>query len=221
MLGQLVTNRYRAERGSLGPTKIDVGIQPSEIIMMGSVPSLIVLTIVAFNSLVHADLFGQEPDSDTGIRVISGLNKESNGYGDCWALIIGINYEGANKGVPAVAKSLVPILKNARSDAEAMKTALVELYGYQEDHVLLRTDGNSKTNEQRATKAVIEEALIDELRKLAEKQKQNFQLIPKVDNDDNNDIAKLHELRLRHYSELLSVGNNKSKEEVVKGTYLR
>lgn len=78
--------------------------------------------------------------------------KKHGGYRKAWAVVIGINYENAK--VPEAARSLVPTLRNAENDAQAIHDVLVKLYGYDPSCVvLLKGDA--------ATKQEIEKSLND------------------------------------------------------------
>lgn len=78
--------------------------------------------------------------------------KKHGGYGQSYAIVIGINYE--NVKVPEAARSLVPPLRNAENDAQSLHDVLVKLYGYDADKVVLLKGAA-------ATKQEIEKALND------------------------------------------------------------
>ncbi len=98
------------------------------------------------------EVYAQPSDDDeAGIKIVSGIPK-SGGYGKTWAVVIGINYENAQ--VPEAARSLVPPLRNAENDAQALREVLVKLYGYEPQCVVLLKGAA-------ATKQEIERALND------------------------------------------------------------
>lgn len=96
----------------------------------------VVLAVLAVSSLLLAVGAAQDQGDDKGYTPYSGIPKTSDGYGDSWALIIGINYQDTASKVPAVARGLVPMLNNAENDAAELQKVLVNLYGYREDHVI-------------------------------------------------------------------------------------
>ena len=116
---------------------------------MKSAGFLLALVFSACSILFLAGASAQEADDEKGYTPLSGIARKTVGYGDSWALVIGVNYSKANERAPVVARSLVPTLKNAENDAVAMKNILVTLYGYSEDHVVLLTG-------EAATKPAIE-----------------------------------------------------------------
>ncbi len=133
---------------------------------MGITRYTFALVVIASWSLLLSGSYAQDSDEDKGYKALTGLPKQSDGYGDSWALVIGINYEDANKNVPVVARSLVPTLKNAENDAIAMKNILVDLYNYPADHVVLLTGDT-------ATKSAIEK----EFNKLKSKAKDDHSVL--------------------------------------------
>lgn len=77
----------------------------------------------------HAAAAGQ------GFEFAPGQFTKNSQYGRSYAIVVGINYEDVK--VPEAARSLVPRLKNAENDANALHELLVKLYGYQPDNVKL------------------------------------------------------------------------------------
>ncbi|WP_010581797.1 caspase family protein [Schlesneria paludicola] len=94
--------------------------------------------------------YAQGADEELGYLPVGASANLNTGYTNSWALIVGVNYEKTN--VPNAARNLVPTLKNAENDANALKKALVELYGYRNDHIVLLTGAS-------ATKEAIEKSL--------------------------------------------------------------
>ena len=109
----------------------------------------LILTCVAYGFGLCATGCSQETFESSNVKFSSLNSHISNGYGESWALIVGINYMETK--VPAVARNLVPQLNNAERDAKDFGTLLVDLYGYDKKNVILLTGAA-------ATKDAIEKA---------------------------------------------------------------
>jgi predicted nucleic acid-binding protein len=96
------------------------------------------LAVVVSACVVSTTAIAQDGNEPSSIKIHSGIvpKPKANGYGESWALIIGINYENAASKVPAIARGLVPKLNNAENDAAELQKVLVNLYGYRKDHVI-------------------------------------------------------------------------------------
>ena len=110
----------------------------------------LLMVLVATRCFLGTAVVAQDESYVPGIVIKPSGEQQVNGYSESWALIIGINYEG----VPAEAKNLVPALSNAERDAKELKKTLVQLYGYEENHVFLLIG-------QQASKKAIEDCLND------------------------------------------------------------
>lgn len=98
---------------------------------------------------------GHAADDELGIKIHSGpLNQR--GYRKSWAVIVGINYQEAQKenSVPKAARNLLPELKNAEKDATNLHQTLRQLYAYEPECTKLLVGAE-------ATKSEIERALYE------------------------------------------------------------
>jgi tetratricopeptide (TPR) repeat protein len=70
-------------------------------------------------------------DDDQGIKILNAPGKQ-RGYGNSWAVIIGINYQDAQKenNITKSTRNLLPELKNAEKDATSLEEVLRTMYDY-------------------------------------------------------------------------------------------
>lgn len=102
---------------------------------------------------------GQTLDESSGISVSSAPTSKPNGK--CWALLIGINYQGdrfveLRRNQPAV-REMIPELKNAANDAKAIADLLKKYYvGYDEQNAVTILTDDIETQRPTAARIVKE-----------------------------------------------------------------